>query len=117
MIWRLKREERVNVGKYVFVVFTQPVDSRDAEYNEWYDSVHVADVERLDGVVSARRYRLAEMEPPQAGHPPYLALYELDVDDVSDVPRAIQRAIAEGRMPISDALDRSANVTAYYEAL
>jgi hypothetical protein len=107
----------MNVGKYVFVVFTRPVEGRDAEYNEWYDSVHIPDLERLDGVLGARRFRLAEMDRPQTEHPPYLALYELDVDDVSEFPRTIQRAVAEGRMPISDALDTSGTVTAYYEAL
>jgi hypothetical protein len=99
------------------VVFTRPVAGRDAEYNEWYDSVHIPDLERLDGVLGARRFRLADMDSPQTGHPPYLALYELDVADVSEFPQVIRRAIAEGRMPISDALDQSGNVTAYYKAI
>jgi hypothetical protein len=110
-------KERVSVAKYVFVVYTQPVEGHEAQYNDWYDSVHLADVERLEGVVSARRYRLAEMDPPQAGHAPYLALYEIETEDVSEIPGAIRRAIREGSMPISDALDRRANVSAFYEAL
>ena len=105
------------MGKYVFVVYTRPTEGRDAEYNEWYDSVHIPDVERLDGVLSARRFRLADTNRPQTGHPPYLALYELDLDDISEFPQAIKRAVAEGRMPITDALDQSGTVTAYYEEL
>ena len=105
------------MARYVFVVYTQPSAGQDAEYNEWYDNRHVPDVEALPGVLSARRFRLAPMEPAQSGHPPYLALYELEIDDVSTVPASIRAAIREGRMPISDALDQSANVTAFYEAI
>ena len=57
------------------------------------------------------------MDPPQDGHPPYLALYEIETDDISEMPDAIKRAVDEGRMPLSDALDRSKNQTAYYEAI
>jgi len=105
------------VAKYVFVVFTEPVEGRESDYNAWYSDVHIADVLALDGIVGARRFKLAQMDPPQDGHPPYLALYEIEVDDVSKIPAAIRQAVAEGRMPISDALDQSRNVTAFYEAL
>jgi hypothetical protein len=105
------------VAKYVFVVFTEPVEGRDAEYNDWYSDVHIPDVLRLDGIVAARRFKLAAMDPPQNGHPPYLALYEIEIDDISKIPAAIRRAVEEGRMPLSDALDRGKNHTAFYEAI
>ena len=105
------------MAKYVFVVFTEPVDGQEAEYNQWYSDVHIPDVLKLDGVVAARRFKLAAMNPPQDGHPSYLALYEIETDDVSQIPDAIRRAVQEGRMPLSDALDQSKNHTAYYEAL
>ena len=57
------------------------------------------------------------MNPPQDGHPSYLALYEIETDDVSQIPDAIRQAVQEGRMPLSDALDQSRNHTALYEAL
>ena len=109
--------EEDTVARYVFVVFTEPVEGRDAEYNEWYSDVHIPDVLKLDGIVAARRYKLAPMDPPQEGHPLYLALYEIETDDLSQIPGAIKRAVEEGRMPLSDALDRSKNRTSYYEAL
>jgi hypothetical protein len=109
--------EESNVAKYVFVVFTEPVEGQDAEYNEWYSDVHIADVLKLDGIVAARRFKLAAMDPPQDGHRPYLALYEIETDDVSEIPGAIKRAVEEGRMPLSDALDRSKNHSAYYEVI
>jgi len=105
------------VAKYVFVVFTEPVEGQDAEYNEWYSDVHIPDVLKLDGITAARRFKLASTEPPQEGHRPYLALYEIETEDVSAIPGAIKLAVEEGRMPLSPALDRSKNHTAYYEAL
>jgi hypothetical protein len=105
------------MGKYVFVVYTQPFEGQDADYNKWYDEIHVADVEKLDGVLSARRYRLADMDQPSEGQPPYLALYELELDDVSVFPGQIAKAIEEGRMPLSPAMDRSKTVRAYYEVI
>jgi hypothetical protein len=109
--------EESDVSKYVFVVFTEPVDGRDAEYNDWYSDTHIPDVLKLDGIVAARRFKLAAMNPPQDGHPSYLALYEIETDDISQIPDAIRRAVHEGRMPLSDALDQSRNHTAFYEAL
>ena len=84
------------MAKYVFVVFTEPVEGQDAEYNEWYSDVHIADVLKLDGIVAARRFKLAAMDPPQDGHRPYLALYEIETDDVSQIPDAIKRAVRGG---------------------
>jgi hypothetical protein len=105
------------VAKYVMVVFTEPFAGQDAEYNDWYTDVHISDVLKLDGIVAARRFKLAQMDPPQEGYPPYLALYEIETDNVSEIPGAIKRAVEEGRMPLSDALDRSKNQRSYYEAL
>jgi hypothetical protein len=113
----LAENEESNMAKYVFVVFTEPVEGLDAEYNEWYSNQHIPDVLALDGITAARRFKLAEMNPPQAANPPYLALYEIEADDVSQIPAAIRLAIEEGRMPISDALDRSKNHSVYYEAI
>lgn len=102
--------------KFLFVVFTEPKEGRDDEYNDWYDQQHLLDTLAIDGITAARRYTLAEMQPPQSGHPRYLALYEIDVDDINKVPKAIARARANGLMPISDAMDPSATAAAYYES-
>ena len=51
--------------------------SRDEEWNEWYDDVHIPDVLAVDGIVSASRWRLVEPTPYGAN---YLALYDIDID-------------------------------------
>lgn len=104
------------MAKFVFVVFTEPKADREEEYNEWYDRQHLADVLALDGITAAGRFELAEMNPPQSQHHRYLALYEIEIDDVSRIPQAIATAKGAGRMPITDALDRAATVAVYYQA-
>ena len=32
------------MGRYVFVVHSEPVEGRDREYNQWYDEIHLKDV-------------------------------------------------------------------------
>ena len=51
--------------------------SRDveAEWNEWYNTVHLPEILRVPGFISGRRYRAAE------GGPKYMALYQLESVD------------------------------------
>ena len=41
-------------------VFTQPVEGKDAEYNDWYDKIHLKEVLEIEGFVAAQRFALAE---------------------------------------------------------
>ena len=49
----------------LFLVFSNATAGQDAEFNQWYDSVHVPDVLDVPGVESAQRYDLAPMEVPE----------------------------------------------------
>ena len=64
------------MAKGILLVESRPsAPERDAEFNEWYESVHMPEVLALDGFVSARRFR-----PVRPGEP-YVAVYEIDADD------------------------------------
>ncbi len=93
----------------VLLVMTNPVsDERENEYNEWYDGTHVPDVLRVEGFVAATRYRIADQQMVP-GDPPafrYLAIYEVDHDDLAAAMKNLAEA-AGGSMVISDALDMS----------
>ena len=87
--------------KGVFIVHSNPVDpSRDDEFNQWYDNVHVPDVKKVPGIVGARRFKTLTTD---AAHR-YVAIYEVDADDVQGVMDAIGKASANGALPLSDAL-------------
>lgn len=56
----------------LFVVKATITPEREDEFNSWYNDVHIPDVLRFPGVVSARRYRsLVGEEKFQ-----YMAVYE-----------------------------------------
>jgi hypothetical protein len=44
------------MATYKVHVFINPLEGRDAEFNEWYDAEHVPDVLALPGFVRAERF-------------------------------------------------------------
>ena len=96
------------MGKYVMVVQSKAQDGRDDDYNEWYDNQHFGDICAIPGVTGGRRL---ENVMTLAGEPglQYLALYEIECDDIGAVMGEMGRRGAEGLMPLSDALDGPAS--------
>jgi hypothetical protein len=72
------------------VVLTNASPGQDREFNAWYDRRHVPDLlEKVDGVVAARRFRRAEGVVFNKSCPwGYLALY--------DIPKGEARRALEG---------------------
>jgi len=68
--------------------------ARDAEFNVWYDTVHVPNILKTPGVLSARRYVCARQ---RIGGGRYLALYELCIDDARAFNRDLQVRADEER--------------------
>lgn len=90
----------------VMLVHTNPVDdSREAEFNDWYDNTHIPEVLGVSGFLAATRYRLsdAQLAPAEETHR-YLAVYEIDSDDLEATTAALIEAAAGG-MFISDSLE------------
>ena len=96
------------MAKYVMVVPSAAKEGRDADYNGWYDSEHIQDILALPGVVSGRRF---DAEPAVSPNPPparYLAIYEIETDDIGAVMAEMGRRAMAGEMSVSDALYRDA---------
>jgi len=99
----------------VLIVMSDAVEGRDDEYNDWYDRVHLADVLAVPGFVAARRY---VAEPSVHGELPaqrYLAVYEMEGDDLDALHSALSTAAR--RMEISAAFDRERTVTYTYRLI
>jgi hypothetical protein len=105
------------MSRFLFVVFTAPKEDREDEYNEWYDGRHLNDTVGVPGIVSGERFVLADVHSPGADLPKYLALYEIETDDIATIPRALEEARVAGQMPSSEALDRSSIRAAFYKAI
>jgi hypothetical protein len=99
------------------VVQTSPVDpAKEDEYNNWYDNTHIPEILQIPGFVSARRFKLPG--PGRDGAHSYLAVYELDADDLTAPAAELGRRSAAGETTGSDALGMDpAPVIAIYEAL
>jgi hypothetical protein len=54
--------------------------SYEEEFNDWYNTEHIPHFNRLDGVVTARRFRAIE------GDPRYVALYHVLNTDIYAMP-------------------------------
>ena len=67
----------------LFVESRPTTPAQDAEYNDWYQNVHLGDVCKVPGFVAATRYRQADQQPMD-GQPSgtYLAIYEVESDDL-----------------------------------
>jgi hypothetical protein len=101
------------MGRFVFVVQTDPTPGRDREYNEWYDGIHLKEVCSFPGFTGARRFRLVDGE----GKHKYLALYELETDDPQRDLAALTAAAGTDKVQMTDALDLSNVSTALFEQI
>ena len=65
---------------------------KDADYNKWYNDTHLAEIVSVEGIVSARRFA------PMDGNGPYIAIYELDCDDLDAVVQRLGELGTSGKM-------------------
>jgi hypothetical protein len=92
----------IEMSTQYFMVLTDPVEGQEDAYNEWYDDRHLADVLAVDGFVSAQRFRLSHQKPAASG---YLAIYEIETDDVDATLATLLSRLGTPAMPVSPALD------------
>ena len=101
--------------KGILLVMSDATPGGDDAYNAWYDDVHLVDVLNVPGLVAARRFVAMPSVHGELPGARYLAIYEIEADDLDAVQRALSTA-AKG-MDISPALDRSTAVTYTYRVI
>jgi hypothetical protein len=95
------------MAKYTFVVMSNPTTpGQEAEFNEWYNKIHIADVLNVPGFVAAQRFKLADTQFAD-GKPAhrYLALYEIETDDIKGSLAELQKRVGTADMFMTDAID------------
>jgi hypothetical protein len=108
------QQRRMSMAKFMMVVASSAQPGRDDDYNEWYDTDHIHEICALPGVISGKRYTAAPSPNEVPGQ--YLALYEIETDDLTSVMAEMGRRAATGEMSMSDALDRDSAKMWFYEA-
>ncbi len=74
--------------KYVLVVgLNCPDASREGEFNDWYNNIHLPDVLETKGFVRATRW---EHIGPKKEDAKFLALYSIEADDIQATMKALQ---------------------------
>jgi hypothetical protein len=105
------------MGNYTLVVFTNPVEGREDDYNEWYDNQHLGDVIAAAGFDRAERLRLTGIGAPSEAKHRYLALYQVETDDPESVFKGLIAAAGTDAMPMSDAIDLAGSSMGLFETI
>ncbi len=100
--------------KYKMLVMTSPVDGREDDFNEWYQTRHLGQVTAVPGFVSAQLFKLAKVLSAHEAQP-YLAIYDIEADDLDGVITEMRGRARTDLMPISDALARGSFGVVYEE--
>ncbi|MEZ5076771.1 MAG: DUF4286 family protein [Solirubrobacterales bacterium] len=109
------------MAKALMVVGSNPVaPEHEGEFNEWYTETHLDDVLEVAGFGAARRYSLSEVRPMVGTEPSpygYLAVYEVESDDLAASARELQAALDSGAIPISEHFDLGGFSVDFYELI
>jgi hypothetical protein len=108
------------MAKSMFMAWASPVDdASDAEFNAWYDGTHIPQVRAaIPAITAAYRYKVADLPGAPATHR-YVAVYEMDTDDVAGAMAALGAASTDGRIDLTPTMDLRANppVLQWYHSL
>lgn len=104
------------MGRYLLLATSGVHEGRQAEFDAWYDNVHLRDVCAVPGVISGRRFVVHPASPSQPPVP-NMAIYEIEVDDPVSVLAELGKRIQSGEMAISPALNpEGSGMTIFQEA-
>jgi hypothetical protein len=105
------------MARFSFVVYSNPVEGREQEYNDWYSNQHLSDLLATPGVISARRFKLSGTQIGEVAQTyQYLAIYDIEADDVATFIQEMMARTGTSAMAISTAM--SPNVSPmFWEAL
>lgn len=102
--------------RYVFLVTVNALPGRERELDRWLDEVHIPEVLRTEGFVSARRFELPPEEEGNAKGARFMHYYEIETDNLERTKAILADGRAD-RSPISPAMDPAGTSAVYYKAL
>jgi hypothetical protein len=112
------QREGSDVPKAALIVYTNPISTeRDDDYNRWYDEIHLPEILAADGFVAASRYRISDAQVGGMAAPDhrYVAVYEVDTDDLQGALDTLLRSAAD--LDMGDSVDQSTASAALWEEI
>ena len=102
--------------RFKMLVFSEPFQDRDDEFNEWYTGRHLADICALPGFATAQRFKLHSVSMGKSLNR-YLAIYDMETDEPEWVIETMFAARDTEAMPIHPAFNLEATTVMLYEEL
>ena len=99
------------MARHILTVMTNPVAGKDQEFNDWYSNTHIQEVVEIPGFVSAQRFKLSDTQMGGENEYGYLAIYEIEADDVGIALQALKDA--RPNLTMTDALAEKRELWAY----
>ena len=93
------------MAKYMLLALNGPTAGEGDEeaYNSWYNGTHLPAFKTIEGVRSARRYKVMRGKLPGLEAWPYMAVYEIETDDLA----AVSAQLAKELQSFAPTLDRA----------
>ena len=102
--------------KCKIIALTTPLPGKEAEFHDWYQNTHLAEMVSFPGSLGAERYELVA-KMMGADDNQYLAIYDIEVDDPMTYLQAVGEAAASGKMTQSAASDMATTYTALFKEI
>jgi hypothetical protein len=90
---------------YRYLMFTNAVEGRDADFNTWYDGIHIPDIMAVEGFKSFERFKVVDSPHTPGREHSYAAIYELEGDDPNAVLDRLVASFTSGKMRMTDTMD------------
>jgi hypothetical protein len=104
--------------KHILLVLSNAVEGQDDAFNTWYTGTHLPDVLKVHGFSAAQRFRLSDTQMNDAAAPyKYLAIYEVDEENLPAVRDALGSAAGTDAMYIDPALDMKGTVAYFFSPI
>lgn len=97
------------MAKHVLLALTNAAEGKDDDFNAWYED-HMKELLALPGFVSVQRYRLGDAQRSPNTPYKYLAVYQLDTDDLAASMAALGARAGSMNMSVLDTDNLLVNV-------
>ena len=88
--------------KTLYMVRANPKVGQEEKFNRWYNDIHLDEVLRVSGFISAQRYKLASEQIQQKQDYAYFAIYEIESNEIGQTLENLRQA---SWLEMSDAID------------
>lgn len=100
--------------RFKMLVFSEPFEGREDEFNAWYTNRHLNDLVALPGFASAQRFTLHSVSMGSTLNK-YLAIYDVETDDPEGVIEHMFAVRDTAAMPMSPAFNIDPTSVMLYE--